>query len=126
MIRTGVLGGWVFALDTGAARDVCDEELSAQLVRLSRGDPDALGPIYDAVAAELFALAQWRTGSAADAADCVQDVFVKLASSPARSRGIRSPRRYLLTMAHRAAIDRARARRPAVPLDHAPFLAAPI
>ena len=106
-------------------RDVRDPELSVLLARLAGGDLDALGPIYDACAPELFAIAQWRTGSATDAADCVQDVFVKLAGSPAIAAGIRHARRYLLTMAHRAAVDRARSRHPSVPIDDAPFLEAP-
>jgi RNA polymerase sigma-70 factor (ECF subfamily) len=103
---------------------VRDAELTALLALLAGGDLDALGPIYDACAPELFATAHWRTGSATDAADCVQDVFVKLASDPGIVKGVRHARRYLLTMAHRAAVDRARSCRPSVPLDDAPFLTA--
>ena len=106
-------------------RDVRDEELMGLLAPISGGDLDALGSIYDACAPELFAIAHWRTGSASDASDCVQDVFVKLAGSPAIAAGIRHPRRYLLAMAHRAAVDRVRTRRPGIPLDDAPFLEAP-
>lgn len=104
--------------------DVRDEELSGLLARLSGGDLDALGLIYDTCASELFAVAHWRTGSAADASDCVQDVFVKLAGTPAIAAGVRHPRRYLLAMAHRAAVDRLRMRRPCVVLEDAPFLEA--
>lgn len=114
----------ILALGEGVERDVREEELAGLLTRLAGGDLSALEPIYDACASELFATAHWRTGSAADAADCVQDVFVKLASSPAIVAGIRHGRRYLMTMAHRAALDRMRARRPGVALDDAPFLEA--
>jgi RNA polymerase sigma-70 factor, ECF subfamily len=106
-------------------RDVRDEELAGLLARFADGDLDALGPIYDSCASELFAIAHWRTGSVADASDCVQDVFVKLAGMQAMAAGIRNPRRYLLTMAHRAAVNRVRKRRPRVALDDAPFLEAP-
>ncbi len=109
----------------GVERDVRDEELSRLFARVAGGDLDGLGPIYDACAAEIFAIAQWRTGSRLDAADCLQEVFVRLASSPAAVAGVRHPRRYLMTMAHRAAIDRGRRRRSATSLDQAPFLEAP-
>lgn len=115
----------VLTLGARVERAVRDEELTRLLERLSGGDLDALGPIYDDCASELFAIAHWRTGSVADASDCVQDVFVKLAGTPAIAAGIRNPRRYLLTMAHRAAVDRVRMRRPRVGLDDAPFLEAP-
>ena len=115
----------VLAATAVPERDVPDERLTALVARVAGGDLDALGPIYDACAAELYALAHWRTGSAADASDCVQDVFVKLASRPSVVAGIRHPRRYLLAMAHRAAVDRVRARRRAVALDDQPFLLAP-
>lgn len=114
----------VLAVAAVPERDRQDERLTALLSRVAGGDLDALGPIYDACAPELFALAHWRTGSAADAGDCVQDVFVKLASTPSAVAGIRHARRYLLAMAHRAAVDRVRARRPAVALDDQPLLAA--
>ena len=125
MTSTGVLDMRILTLGVGVEHDVPEAELTALLDRLAGGDIDALGPIYDACASEIFAIAHWRTGSAADAADCVQDVFVKLASSPAIVAGIRHARRYLLTMAHRAAVDRARVRRAGVALEDAPFLAAP-
>lgn len=112
----------VLALAERLERDVRDAELAGLFARLSGGDLEALGPIYDACAAEIFAIAHWRTGSAADAADCVQEVFVKLASSPSIVAGVRHARRYLLTIAHRVAIDRARTHRRTVALDDAPFL----
>ena len=125
MTPTVVFDIRVLALGERVERDVRDEELAGLLARLSDGNLDTLGLIYDSCASELFAIAHWRTGSAADAADCVQDVFVKLAGTPTIAAGIRHARRYLLTMAHRAAVDRVRTRRPRVALDDAPFLEAP-
>jgi RNA polymerase sigma-70 factor (ECF subfamily) len=124
MTHAGVFDMRVLALAPRRERDVQDAELTGLFVRLAGGDLEALGPIYDACAAEIFAIAHWRTGSRADAADCVQEVFVKLASSPAVVTGIRHARRYLLTIAHRTAIDRARTRRRSVALDDEPFLEA--
>ncbi len=101
-----------------------DAELVAVLARAAEGDGDALGAMYDALADEIFAVALWRTGSRADAADVVQDVFVRVASRPSSLAGIRHPRRYLLAMAHAGAVDRQRSRRPEVDVDDAPFLEA--
>lgn len=124
MTHAGVFDMRVLALAPRRERDVREDELTGLFVRLAGGDLEALGPIYDSCAAEIFAIAHWRTGSRADAADCVQDVFVKLASSPAIAAGIRHARRYLLTVAHRTAIDRARTRRRTVALADEPFLEA--
>jgi len=124
MAHAGVFDMRVLALADRVEHDVRDEALTGLFARVASGDLDALGPIYDACAPEIFAIAHWRTGSRSDAADCVQDVFVKLASSPAIVARIRHARRYLLTMAHRAAVDRARTRRLAIALDDTPFLEA--
>lgn len=52
---------------------------SAELVaRARRGDPEALGRLYDAFGAGLFRLAYRLTGSREDAEDTVHDVFVGL------------------------------------------------
>ena len=124
MAHAGVFDMRVLALAARRQRDVRDEELTGLFVRLAGGDREALGPIYDSCAAEIFAIAHWRTGSRADAADCVQEVFVKLASSPDVAAGIRHARRYLLTIAHRTAVDRARTRRRTVALADEAFLEA--
>ncbi|MFI5166191.1 MAG: RNA polymerase sigma factor [Thermoanaerobaculales bacterium] len=86
---------------------------------LVAGDLDALGAIYDTAAHELFGIALWRTGSREDAADVVQDVFVRLARAGSKLTKVRNPRAYLLTMAHRAAIDVVRQRRRSEPVDDA-------
>jgi RNA polymerase sigma-70 factor, ECF subfamily len=91
--------------------------LGALLARVAGGDSGALGELYDLVAADLFALALWRSGSREDAADAVQDVFVRLARTPETVARVRSPRSYLLAMAHRAVIDIARRRRHDVPIE---------
>ncbi|MBD3850929.1 MAG: sigma-70 family RNA polymerase sigma factor, partial [Acidobacteria bacterium] len=71
-------------------------------------------------------LALWRTGSEEDAADVVQDVFVRVAEQGGRLAKVRNPRAWLLTVARRAAVDvtRRRGRRAADSLDDFPFLTA--
>ncbi len=78
---------------------------------LAAGEPDALAALYAASAADLFGLALWRTGSREDAADVVQDVFVKVMTDPRRLAAVRRPRAWLLAVAHRCAIDVTRRRR---------------
>ena len=85
--------------------------LARLFVRIGAGDFAALGDVYDGWAAQIYALALWRTGDAADAADVVQEVFVRLVTTRADLGSVRDPRRYLMAMAHRAAADRGRQRR---------------
>ncbi len=73
--------------------------------RLAEGDPAALEELYDLEADGLFALALWVTGSRDDAADAVQQVFVKLAGRRRSLDRVRRPRGYLMAMARSAAID---------------------
>jgi len=86
----------------------------------------ALAELYDAAAPKLYGLALWRTGSEEDAADVVQDVFVRVVEQGPRLANVRNPKAWLLTVTHRAAIDvtRRRRRREAEPIDDFPFLTA--
>jgi RNA polymerase sigma-70 factor (ECF subfamily) len=88
--------------------------LGAAFVSLAGGDLEALTVVYDACADDLFGLALWRTGSREDAADAVQEVFVRLARQAERLARVRNPRAYLLAMAHSAAVDILRRRRKTV------------
>jgi len=94
---------------------------------LADGRIAALEALYDALADDVHGLALWRTGSAADAADVVQEVFVRLAQAGQALKRVRDPRGWVRTMAHRAAVDvhRKRSRRGEEPIDTVPFLEAP-
>ena len=94
---------------------------------LSGGRIDVLDELYDLAAADVYRLALWRTGSAEDAEDVVQDVFVRVAEQGHRLAAVRCPRTWLLTVAHRCAIDlcRRNRRRQADPVDETPYLTAP-
>lgn len=86
-------------------------ETEAAFRRLAEGDLDALEELYDLEADGLFALGLWVTGSREDAADAVQEVFVKLAARRGELSRVRTPRAYLLAMARSAAVDRIRSGR---------------
>lgn len=87
------------------------------MTALATGRMSALNEIYEICADEIFGLALWRTGSRDDAADVMQDVFVRLGARCGKDLKLRNPRAYLLSMTHRAAIDLLRRKRPAVGLD---------
>ena len=93
------------------------EPLAAAVAALAAGSLDAIEVIYDACAADLFGLALWRTGSREDAADVVQEVFVRLASAPSGLDRVRNPRAYVLAMGHSAAVDVLRRRKRTVEAD---------
>ncbi len=78
---------------------------------LASGKIAALGSIYDACGDMLYGLALWRTGSASEAADVVQEVFVRLADAHRRLAHVGNPLAYLRRMTHRAAVDVHRRRR---------------
>lgn len=110
-----------------AAPGACDgESLRRGFDELGRGRAEALDALYRACSDELYGLALWRTGSASDAADIVQEVFVRLARTRGRLAAVRDPLSYLRRMAHRAAIDlhRLRSRRPEQPVAECAFVEA--
>jgi len=90
--------------------------------RLARGDLEALGAIYDGSAREIYSLALWRIGRSEEAADVVQEVFVRLATTRAELGRVQDPRSYLLAMTHRAAVDQVRKHRRSIPLEETVLL----
>lgn len=103
-----------------------DEDWRGLFADLAEGRVESLGALYDAAARQLFGLALWRTGSEEDAADVVQDVFVRVVEQGGRLAKVRNPRAWLMTVTNRAAIDvtRSRRRRPTEPLEDCAFLTA--
>ena len=110
--------------DTGAGPCRADENWLEIFSALARGRVSALETLYDEAAQTLYGLALWRTGSAEDAADVVQDVFVRVAEQGSRLAKVKNPRAWLLTVTRRAAIDltRRRKRRRAEPIEDCVYL----
>lgn len=98
-----------------SSREAVNDQLKAALRELSEGRRDAVERIWDLIADDLYGLALWRTGSAADAEDAVQEVFLRLSSTPAKLGSVRNPRAYLLRMTHNAAVDAVRRRESPMP-----------
>ncbi len=86
-------------------------DAEACLERLAAGDRAAVAELYDRFAAELYGLALWLCGSRPDAADVVQEVFLKLMRRRRRLGAVRNARAYLLRMTRTTAIDLHRRRR---------------
>ena len=96
-----------------------EESLRSLFERLSQGDLQSLEPLYGELAPKIYGLALWRTGSPADAADVVQEVFVRLAARAKQLGSVRNPRTYVFKMAHHASTDLFRMRRRETPPDEA-------
>lgn len=113
---------------TGASGEAESDRWLKIFADLADGRLDALDELYDLAAADVYSLALWRSGSAEDAEDVVHDVFVRVAEQGPRLRLIRHPRRWLLTVAHRRAVDvvRSASRRRVETVDEVVFLEAPV
>ena len=88
-----------------------EEKLLSAFQRLSRDDISALEDIYDLCANDVYGLALWKTGSAEDASDIVQEVFLKLARKREWLGSISKPRSYILQITQRLGIDLYRSRK---------------
>lgn len=128
MVRTSQTA-WNEGVVSSEARLSEDIDASWRRVfdELAAGRVRALDELYALAATDVYRLALWRTGSKEDAEDVVQDVFVKVAEKILGLDAVRHPRRWLLTVAHRMAVDlcRRRTRRATESVDEIPFLVSP-
>lgn len=86
------------------------DALSEQLVATGRGDSAAFEAVYDATAASVHGLALRIVRDPEMAQDVTQEVMVEVWRQAARYRPeLGSPRTWILTIAHRRAVDRVRA-----------------
>jgi len=110
--------------ESNRANRHADEDWRDLFADLAAGRLAALDELYDAAESKIYGLALWRTGSEEDAADVVQDVFVRVAEQGARLAKVRNPRAWMMTVANRAAIDliRRRSRRQTEPLQDCAYL----
>ena len=104
-----------------------ERELAEAFRALAGGDAAALDVVWGRAGARLHGLALWRTGNAEDAADVVQDVFVRVAEKARTLGKAKSPTGWLMTVTHRIAIDHVRKRkvRASEPLEQCHYLADP-
>lgn len=93
--------------------------LSDAFEDLRGGDVDALDRLWELSADRLYGLALWRCGHASEAADAVQETWIRLARAAGEGRlpQVRDPLAYLLTVTRRCAVDQLRTRRDHDDLD---------
>ena len=98
------------------------------MLRLSKGDRDALEVVYRLTSVKLFGICLRILGDRKEAEDALQDVYITLWRNAARYDAKRaSPIAWLATFARNRAVDRlptGKVRRGAVPVEEAADLAA--
>jgi RNA polymerase sigma-70 factor (ECF subfamily) len=84
-------------------------DLNDLLMRVGRGDEDAFADLYDATGASVFGLARRVIRDPSRAEEVAQEVYIQVWQSAARfdpARG--NAKSWLLTLAHRRAVDAVR------------------
>lgn len=81
------------------------------LVRLQRGDEQALDELYTCLGGRIYALALKMLGNREEAEELLQDTFVKLCRSADYDPERASARAYVYTVARNGALSRLRGRR---------------
>jgi len=96
-------------VDAGAQRESRTSALDDLLVATASGDRDAFSRLYDETAARVFGLVRRVLVDAAQAEEVTQDVFLEAWQTASRFDPTRGAAiSWLLTLAHRRAVDRVR------------------
>ena len=92
-----------------AARSGGDDSLDRLLALVARGDEQAFAELYQRVAAAVFGLVSKVVRDPAQSEEVTQEVFVELWRTASRFNPARgSARSWIMTCAHRRAVDRVR------------------
>ncbi|WP_407548940.1 sigma-70 family RNA polymerase sigma factor [Streptomyces sp. Pv4-95] len=94
-------------------------DLEELLGRVARGDQGAFGPVYDALAGPVLGLVRSVLRDPAQSEEVAQEVLVEVWRTAARFRPERgSATNWVLTLAHRRAVDRVRSAQAAADREH--------
>lgn len=100
-------------------RPVKQPDLETLVESVARGDTDAFGRLYDAVAASVLGVARAVLRDVAQSEEVAQEVLVEVWRTAPRYRPERGTAlNWILTLAHRRAIDRVRSVEAAAARDH--------
>ena len=100
-------------------------DLAGLLAKVARGDEAAFAAVYDQVGALVFGLARRIVKDPAQSEEVTQEVLLEVWRSASRFDPVQgSARSWLMTMAHRRAIDRVRSAQAATERDARAALAA--
>lgn len=95
------------------------QELEDLLARVGRGDTSAFGEVYTAVAGSVLGLVHGVLADAAQAEEVCQEVLVEVWRRASRFDPVRgSARAWIMTMAHRRAVERIRSARASGDIEH--------
>jgi RNA polymerase sigma-70 factor (ECF subfamily) len=101
--------------DTGAARGLLEELLG----RTARGDQTAFGALYDAMKSPVFGTVLRVVRDPAQSEEVTQEVFIDVWRHAARfDPEVGSARTWMMTLAHRRAVDRVRRAEAASEREH--------
>jgi RNA polymerase sigma-70 factor (ECF subfamily) len=101
-----------------AARPAGDDTLERLLALVARGDEQAFAELYQRVAAAVFGLVSKVVRNPAQSEEVTQEVFVELWRTAARfDPGRGTARSWIMTCAHRRAVDRVRSAESAARRD---------
>jgi RNA polymerase sigma-70 factor, ECF subfamily len=101
--------------DTGAARGLLEEMLG----RTARGDHAAFGTLYDAMKSPVFGTVLRVVRDPAQSEEVTQEAFIDVWRHAARfDPEVGSARTWIMTMAHRRAVDRVRRAEASGERDH--------
>ena len=101
--------------DAGGARGLLEEMLG----RTARGDQAAFGAVYDAMKSPVFGIVVRVVRDPAQSEEVTQEVFIDVWRHAARfDPEVGSARTWIMTMAHRRAVDRVRLQRESVTLAY--------
>lgn len=91
----------------------------ALLVQVARGDQDAFGELYDLVGGAVFGTIRSVLRDPAQSEEVMQEVMIQIWRTAARFRAEKgSGTNWVLTLAHRRAVDRVRSEQASVDRDH--------